>query len=113
MTPNMLNTYVADDTLPHLKEYAGVTARLQNEGKMDLFMNSAISLANEMGVKVCDCYKIWKQLSKTEDTTLMLVNRINHPTKEMHELFANCLMQVIFEDGEISTEEVSTMYQNK
>ena len=113
MTPNMLNTYVAKDTMPHLVEYAGVTAEIQNSGKMDLYMSSATSLAKEMGVTVCDCYSDWKELSKTQDTTMLLENRINHPTKKMHELFANKLMQAIF-DEEITFEEASpTMYQGK
>lgn len=113
MTPNMLNTHVAKDTMPHLVEYAGVTAEIQNSGKMDLYMSSATSLAKEMGVTVCDCYSDWKELSKTQDTTMLLENRINHPTKKMHELFANKLMQAIF-DEEITFEEASsTMYQGK
>ncbi len=96
MTPNMLNTYVADDTFEELKGYAAVTAKMQNEGKMDLFMQSAVKLANEMNVPVCDCYAKWKQLSKTQDVTMLLANRINHPTKEMHELFAQGLFDIIF-----------------
>ena len=35
MTPNMLNTYVADWTAPRHVDYAHVSAKLQNEGKMD------------------------------------------------------------------------------
>ena len=48
MTPNMLNTYVAEDTLEKYKEYAAVTADYQNHGKMDLFMNSAIANAKRL-----------------------------------------------------------------
>ena len=56
MTPNMLNTSVADDTLPELKNYAAKTAEMQNGGRMDKYIFSAIELAEEMGVCVCDCY---------------------------------------------------------
>lgn len=97
MTPNMLNTYVAEDTLEELKGYAEKTAEMQNGGRMDLFMNSAVQLAESMEIDVCDCYAQWKKLSETQDTTLMLANRINHPTKEMHELFAQSLFDIIFE----------------
>lgn len=98
MTPNMFNTYVTDDTI-YDREFAHLTAEYQQDGgKMDLFMNSAIALANEMGVTVCDCYSKWKELSKTQDTTLLLANRINHPKAEMHELFANELFKIISAD---------------
>ena len=96
MTPNMLNTYVAEDTMEDLKGYAAITAKMQNEGKMDLFMQKAVSLANEMQVLVCNCYEKWKELSKMQDVTMLLANRINHPTKEMHELFAQSLFEIIF-----------------
>lgn len=99
MTPNMLNTSVLDDTAEEHYEYAIKTAKMQNEGRMDLYMESAVQLATRMRVKVCDCYKKWKKLSETQDVTYLLANRINHPTKEMHELFAESLFEIIFEDS--------------
>lgn len=112
MTPNMLNTYVADDTLERLREYAFVTAEYQNSGKMDLYMREAVRVATEAGVTVCDCYSQWKKLSETKDTTMLLANRINHPVSEMHELFAEMLFDCIFDDGidTVSNNE-STMYR--
>lgn len=98
MTPNMLNTYVCDDTAECFRAYAGVTAAMQTSGKMDLYMESAVKLAEEMGIPVCDCYAKWKKLSETQDTTLLLANRINHPTREMHELFADCLFDTLFQE---------------
>ncbi|MBQ9945332.1 MAG: GDSL family lipase [Clostridia bacterium] len=95
MTPNMLNTYVAEDTVDELKSYAAVTADLQNSGKMDLYMSSVVKLAEENGIKVCDCYSIWKKLSETQDVTMLLANRINHPVREMHEIFAGCIFDTI------------------
>ena len=113
MTPNMLNTYVAEDTEEIHLNYAAVTAEYQNSGRMDLYMNSAVNLAKEMNITVCDCYSKWKELSKSEDTTQMLINRINHPTQEMHELFADSLFKTIFEENtEVSCEAESTMYKN-
>lgn len=98
MTPNMLNTYVADDTPEEYKDYAAITAEYQNSGKMDLFMSSAMKLAEEMGVAVCDCYSKWKEISKTQDTTQLLINRINHPIPEMHKLFAENLFKILLPD---------------
>ncbi|MBQ3124092.1 MAG: GDSL family lipase [Clostridia bacterium] len=106
MTPNMMNTYVADDVYEGYRNYSFETAKMQNEGKMDLYIESAVTLANEMGVTVCDCYAKWKELAKTEDTTMMLVNRINHPTREMHKLFADMLFDTIFKDADIVQKEV-------
>ena len=112
LTPNMLNTYVAEDTEARWLDYAAVTAKMQNEGRMDSYIEGAAALAREMGVPVCDCYAEWKKLSKTQDTTLLLANRINHPTREMHELFAQRLFEIIFpqEEREVKGEQ-STMYK--
>ncbi len=104
MTPNMLNTYVADDTAKIYFEYAHKTMEMQNGGRMDLFINSAKALAEEMNIPVCDCYAKWKELAKTTDTTLLLSNRINHPTREMHALFADSLYEMIFKDIEKDTD---------
>ena len=109
MTPNMLNTYVADDTLENIRDYAFVTAEYQNSGRMDLYMESAVRLAEEMGVLVCDCYSKWKELSRTQDTTQLLINRINHPIAEMHELFADSLFKILFSEQEQITAKKEDM----
>jgi len=112
MTPNMLNTYVADDVEERFHNYAGATASMQNGGRMDKYIYSAAELAKEMGIKVCDCYSKWKKLSETEDVTMLLANRINHPTKEMHELFASELFKTIFEDENTAIDgDSNTMYR--
>lgn len=110
MTPNMLNTYVAPDTPKEHLDYAGMTAGYQTDGRMDTYMNAAVRLAKDMNVSVCDCYAKWKKLAETEDTTMLLINRINHPTPEMHELFAESLFQMIFPAHPASVpENASTM----
>ena len=114
MTPNMLNTYVAEDTEERFLDYAAKTAEMQANGRMDKYMNAACDLASGMGVELCDCYSRWKELGKTEDTTLLLANRINHPTNEMHELFADSLFNLIFKDKPEIIKSVSgTMYNDK
>lgn len=109
MTPNMLNTNVAEDTAENLRSYAAKTADMQTNGRMDNYMASACDLAKEMGVTVCDCYSEWKKLSKTQDVTLLLANRINHPTRDMHELFASMLFDTIFKEDVTARENDSTM----
>lgn len=113
MTPNMLNTYVAEDTPKRFFEYAQKTAKMQNDGTMDLYMNEAISLARELQIPVSDCYSQWKELSKTKDTTMLLANRINHPISEMHELFADSLMEIIFDEQTVNGNTESAMYEEK
>ena len=98
MTPNMLNTYVNDKVPNDHVEYASKLAEYQNNGRMDFYMQSAVDLAKQMQVTVCDVYSEWKKLSKEQDTTLLLANGINHPTKEMHDLFADMLFAKIFTD---------------
>lgn len=97
MTPNMLNTYVGDNVAPQHVEYAHQTAEMQNSGKFDRYISAAINLAEEMGIEVCDCYGAWKKMSETEDTTSLLANGVNHPVREMHELFAQMLFECIFD----------------
>lgn len=111
MTPNMLNTSVLPDTPKEHYDYAIRTCQMQNEGRMDLYMQEVIKLCASKGVKVCDCYKKWKELSKTQDITYLLANRINHPTKEMHNLFADSLFDVIFGDVVAIDDNSTTMYE--
>ncbi len=103
MTPNMMNTRLAEDTPEIWFETAKKTLEKQNSGTMDLYMESAVKLAKEMGVKVCDCYSKWKEIAKTQDVTNLLANRINHPSREMHELFAQSLFDMIFEGEDLQS----------
>ncbi len=112
LTPNMLNTYVAEDTLEPYKEYAAETAKMQLEGRMDTFMDKAREVCNKYDIKVCDCYKKWKEMYESgEDITMLLGNRINHPTREMHALFSDMLFETIFEDSVNDKVEENTMYK--
>jgi lysophospholipase L1-like esterase len=100
LTPNMLNTYVyTEGVAKENLDYAKVTAEFQTNGRMDEYMQAATTLAKECGVAVADCYSAWKELSKTQDTTKLLANYINHPTREMHELFANTIFDIIMENA--------------
>ena len=96
LTPNMLNTYVPDDTPKKHIEYAYKTAEMQISGRMDKYIYSAIDLARDMKIPVCDCYSRWRELADSgKDTTMMLANRINHPDEYGHLLFAEELYKMI------------------
>ena len=45
---------------------------------------------------VCDCYAKWKLLSQNGvDTTALLANGINHPSREMAWMFAYSLLETM------------------
>ena len=112
LTPNMMNTYVPEDTPKEFIKYATKTAQYQQSGRVDTFIESAAALARKMGVKVADCYSIWKELSKTEDTTALLSNRINHPKRELHKMFAEAILNEIIDLGEtVKLVEENTVYR--
>ncbi len=100
MTPNMLNT-VRDDAHPEKYykyfDYARTTAELQNGGAMDALVDAGRAAARAAGVPVADAYAVWKSLAAAGiDTSALLANFINHPSREMHSLFAELLFARIF-----------------
>ena len=111
LTPNMLNTRVADDTPREHLDYAYKTAEMQNSGRMDDYIDGARAVCRELGVPICDCYATWKRLAETEDTTLLLANRINHPTPEMHALFADALFELLMDEGTVGDGDSDTMFR--
>ena len=100
MTPNMMNTTLVADELyanPGECGYAKVTMEYQNGGRMDKYIEAAKALAISKGALVADCYGKWKAMqAQGVDITSLLANYINHPTREMHALFAETLYETIF-----------------
>ena len=86
---------------------------MQNGGRMDTYIEGACTVARECGVAVCDCYAEWKKLSQTQDVTTLLCNRINHPSKEMHVLFADKLFECIFDEQKDTAASESGMYEEE
>ena len=74
----------------------GGTPEEKDAAASDRYMAEARALAADMGVTVCDCYSAWKKRAEGEDTTMLLANRINHPLREMHALFADMLFDTVF-----------------
>lgn len=97
MTPNMMNTKISPHiTDPDFLRIAEGTQVKQNEGHFDAHIESARALCAEMGVPVCDCYAIWKRLYECGvNTTELLSNKINHPTREMNKMFAYELVRTM------------------
>ncbi len=106
LTPNMLNTKPLAEGDEWLVKFSEQTAERQNSGHFDRYINEAKKVAAKHGVQVADAYARWKEMEERGiDTDKLLANGINHPTPEMHKLFAEEIMKLIFCDGdEISTE---------
>ena len=99
LTPNMMNTVVQEEMDPSCKYYdfAHKTADCMQSGLMDRYIEAAKQTASERKVKVADAYAKWKALAGYRfDTTRLLANGINHPTRAMHRLFAETLFDTIF-----------------
>ena len=98
MTPNMICTYFDEDLVPakYASEINGFI-NVQNSGLMDMYMDAARETCAKYNVPVCDCYAKWKTMHKYGvNTTKLLSNGINHPTPELHDLFANSLVETMF-----------------
>lgn len=97
MTPNMMNTTISPNfTSKEMEDNAEPFARIQNEGLLDRYMDCARRVCEEEAIPVCDCYKKWQQLhSVGVDITELLSNYLNHPTRDMHDLFAESLFEMI------------------
>lgn len=100
MTPNMMNTEVSPlISDPDIRAVAQCKCALQTEGYFTRHINAARALCSELSVPVCDCYALWQQMErKGKDVTALLCNAINHPSREMHALFADALFELLVED---------------
>ncbi len=90
MTPNMMNTYVPHTVTDDFAKTLGeIFAERQNSGFFDAYIDEARRVCREENVPLCDCYALWKSMNaQGVDTTMLLSNGLNHPTREMHDLFA-------------------------
>lgn len=99
MTPQPMCWYVHERILSGTqRDIGGRFAELQSSGMMDRYMTAAREAASKGGAVLCDCYERWMTLRRGGvDTTILLSNLLNHPTREMHLLFAYELVRTMFE----------------
>ncbi len=97
MTPNMMNTDSSRISPGDpLEPLADLFAKRQTGGLFDAYMDAAREVCKEENVTLCDCYAIWKKMYECGvDTTKLLSNGLNHPIREMHEMFAWQLVHTI------------------
>lgn len=100
MTQNFMNTNVSDHlTSDFFRGLAKGFAEIQNSGLLEKYYLSAKEIAKVYGVPVCDCYEKWKKMYKSGvNVTELLANKLNHPIRELHYLFAYSLLELMFED---------------
>ena len=99
MTPNRMNDYVSPllDPGSRLAKIAAKTAEIQSSGLMDRYMQAARDAAASENVVLVDAYDRWCKLHDAGvDTTALLANHVNHPSRQMHQLFADALFEAMF-----------------
>lgn len=86
---------------PKIIELSVFLSRIQNDGVLKAYFESAKRLCKKYGVKVCDLYSVWEKMAKKGvDTTELLSNKLNHPVREFHYYMAIKLIETIFYDFE-------------
>ena len=100
LTPNLMTDKVeipfGDELLD--SSLKSVIARVK-EGWPARYINEAKKEAKLQNIPICDCNRIWENLVKNGvNVNNLLSNRINHPTKDMHWLFAYELVRTIFDN---------------
>lgn len=98
MTPNLRCTEV-DISITDAKilETTERIAESEKEGDLAFYLDAARALCKEKNVPVCDCHRIWESFRDGGvDINSLLSNKINHPTREMHMLFAYELLKTMF-----------------
>ncbi|MBR4961920.1 MAG: GDSL family lipase [Clostridia bacterium] len=97
MTPNTMNYNTSCHLTSELFRGLAVHfAGIMENGVLDAYIEAAKATAAKCGVPVVDCYAKWKGMQAAGvNTTELLSNKLNHPTREMHWMFAWMLAQQI------------------
>lgn len=99
LTPGTMAEYVSQKTCALIgRETAEGIVKAQNSGVPDLYFERARQVCHRYGIPVCDCRRKWALMKKAGvDTTALLSNGLNHPSREIHRLFANMLVDLLLE----------------
>lgn len=95
VTPNFMCSYVSHALAAEgLRGVARAASRVQNEGILARYVEAARQEAAKRAVPVADAYARWEALSRAgANTTQMLSNHINHPTREAHGIFVEAILE--------------------
>ena len=98
MTPNLRSDdteYVNPD--PLLERCVRGIAANECEGWLQTYLARAREVAAACHVPVCDCNALWLAMKAGGvNTNALLSNDVNHPTKELHWMFAYELVKMMF-----------------
>ena len=100
LTPNMMCKYV-NANIPEgpVTTVATTAAKRQNDGVLTHYIDCVKTAAGRLDVHVADAYRQWQIYAENGvDTTQMLANYINHPHEELHQVFAQKILNTMFED---------------
>jgi lysophospholipase L1-like esterase len=99
MTENAMNTHVSDLIgNERLRAIAEGAMKTQTSGMLEKYFEAAKKVALENDVRVCDCYAKWKaMIAAGVNVTALLSNKINHPIRELHYLFAYSLVETMLD----------------
>lgn len=99
MTPNLRSDdtdYRNPDKL--LEGCVRGVAENERAGWLQKYLEAAKKTAREADVRICDCNALWQKMKSCGvDTNALLSNDVNHPTRELHWLFAYELVKTMFE----------------
>lgn len=98
LTPNLRSNdpdYRNPD--PLLEKCVRGIAENERAGWLQKYLERARCAAAEMQVPVCDCNALWLAMADGGvNTNALLSNDVNHPTKELHWMFAYELVKTMF-----------------
>ena len=98
LTPNFMADRIAPEIndIPGLLEPAELIVRVQKSGVPDKYFDRAKEVCKKNDVIVCDCRAKWHEMKANGiDTTALLSNHLNHPTRELHNMFADMLIETV------------------
>lgn len=99
LTPNLRSDdtdYMNPDKL--LEGCVRGIAANERDGWLQKYLESARQIAKAADIPVCDCNALWLKLKAGGvNTNALLANDVNHPTRELHWMFAYELVRTMFE----------------
>lgn len=97
MTCSHMCTYIPSSVCAaQLREIAAHAVKVQTSGTLGAYMRVARAVALQHGAALADAYAFWEALAQNGvDTTALLSNGINHPTREAHDIFVAELLRTM------------------
>lgn len=78
------------------KGFLRILMRYQNEGVVERYADIVRRIGREENVPVADVHAKWDELAaEGVDTTALLVNGLNHPSAEAHQIHAEAIFEIL------------------